>query len=86
MNNIVRAFEVHGPLDKELLRQALNRVASLHPFLSALFQRHKGQLYALLPRPGKCIYILGPHFQESYDVFKTAWAVITSTGTSMWLP
>ncbi len=53
VNNIVRAFDIHGPLDKDLLGQALNKVVNFHPLLSATFQRYKGQLYALLPQPGK---------------------------------
>ena len=45
VNNIVRAFRIHGPLDKELLSKALNEVASLHHLLTATFQRSKDRLY-----------------------------------------
>lgn len=37
VNNIVRAFEIKGPLDKELLQSALDKVVSLHPVLLARF-------------------------------------------------
>ena len=39
VNNIVRAFEIRGPLNRELLCQAVNCVAKLHPILSATFHR-----------------------------------------------
>lgn len=45
VDNIVRAFQIHGPLDRELLSKALNDVASLHPLLSATFQRSRDRLY-----------------------------------------
>lgn len=45
VDNIVRAFRIHGPLDKQLLSQALNEVASLHPLLTAVFQCHGDKLY-----------------------------------------
>ena len=44
-DNIVRAFQIHGPLDRELLSRALNEVSSLHPLLTATFQRCKSKLY-----------------------------------------
>ena len=53
VNNIVRAFRVHGPLDKDLLTRALNKVANLHPLLSASFQRLNGRLYVQTPPPGE---------------------------------
>lgn len=55
VNNIVRAFNIHGPLDRELLKQALDQIVSLHPLLSASFQRWKGQLYAQTPGQGKVV-------------------------------
>lgn len=45
VDNIVRAFQIHGPLDRELLSKALNNVASLHPLLSATFQQSRDRLY-----------------------------------------
>jgi len=45
VDNIVRAFQMHGPLDRELLSKALNDVASLHPLLSATFQQSRDRLY-----------------------------------------
>ena len=51
VNNIVRAFSIHGPLDRALLSQALDTVASLHPVLAAKFQRHNNKLYMQAP-PG----------------------------------
>ena len=39
VNNIVRGFEVRGPLDRELLSRAITCVAKLHPILSATFTR-----------------------------------------------
>lgn len=52
VNNIVRAFDIHGPLDKDLLKQALDQIVNFHPLLSVTFHRAKGQLYAQMPRPG----------------------------------
>ena len=45
VENIVRAFHIHGLLDRELLSRALNEVASLHPLLTATFQRTRDKLY-----------------------------------------
>ena len=45
VDNIVRAFSIHGPLNREMLSKALDKVASLHPLLSASFQRCSGKLY-----------------------------------------
>ena len=56
VDNIVRAFRIHGPLDKQLLSQALNEVASLHPLLSAVFQRYKDKLYVQVRSKGKPSY------------------------------
>ena len=44
VNNIVRAFEIRGPLDKELLGRAINCVVKLHPILSASFTRLRDKL------------------------------------------
>lgn len=55
VNNIVRAFNIHGPLDKDLLKQALDQIVNFHPLLSATFQRSKGQLYAQMPTPGMLV-------------------------------
>lgn len=52
VNNIVRAFNIHGPLDRELLKQALDKIANFHPLLLATFLRSKGQIYAQTPSPG----------------------------------
>ena len=59
VDNIVRAFRIHGPLDKQLLSQALNEVASLHPLLSAVFQRYKDRLYVQVRSKGKHINMQG---------------------------
>ena len=56
VDNIVRAFRIHGSLDKKLLSQALNEVASLHPLLSAVFQRCKDKLYIQVRNKGWCIH------------------------------
>ena len=57
VDNIVRGFRIHGPLDKELLQKALNQVASLHPLLRASFQRTRDKLYIQTPTTGKaCVY------------------------------
>ncbi len=56
VNNIVRGFHIHGPLDKELLSKALNKIAYLHPILSATFQRGKNRLYVHAPAPGMCLH------------------------------
>lgn len=53
VNNIVRAFNIHGPLDRELLSQALNKIVNFHPLLLAKFQQAGGQLYAQIPKPGE---------------------------------
>ena len=45
VDNITRAFRIHGPLDRELLSKALNEVVGLHPLLTATFQRGKDRLY-----------------------------------------
>ena len=52
VDNIVRAFRIHGPLDKQLLSQALNEVASLHPLLTAVFQRQGDKLYVQVGNKG----------------------------------
>lgn len=49
VNNIVRTFAIHGPLDHSLLQKALNSVANLHPILVARFQRDNGRLYMQIP-------------------------------------
>ena len=53
VNNIVRAFTIHGPLDRQLLSRALDSVASLHPVLTAHFQRTSDRLYMQTPPPGE---------------------------------
>lgn len=45
VDNIVKGFRIHGPLDKQLLSKALDEVASLHPLLTATFQRSGDRLY-----------------------------------------
>ena len=45
VDNIVRAFQIHGPLDRVLLGRAINEVVRLHPLLSATFQRSQDKLY-----------------------------------------
>lgn len=45
VDNIVRAFRLHGALDRGRLQRALNEVARLHPLLSATFQRMQDKLY-----------------------------------------
>jgi len=52
VNNIVRAFEIHGSLDKNLLREALNKVVKLHPVLSASFVLRQEKLYAQINKEG----------------------------------
>jgi hypothetical protein len=52
VNNIVRAFNIHGPLDKELLKEALDKIVNFQPLLSSTFLRSKGQLFAQTPSPG----------------------------------
>ena len=52
VNNIVRGYMIHGPLDKNLLVQALNEIVQLHPLLFASFKRSKGCLYAQVPNLG----------------------------------
>ena len=59
VDNIVRSFRIHGPLDRKLLTQALNQVASLHPLLTAVFQRYKDKLYVQVRNRGECyVYIV----------------------------
>jgi hypothetical protein len=53
VNNIVRAFTIHGPLDRQLLSRALDSVASLHPVLTARFQRTSDRLYMQTLPPGR---------------------------------
>lgn len=49
VNNIVRAFSIRGALDRDLLSQALNFVANLHPIIAARFQRTRERLYMQVP-------------------------------------
>ena len=58
VNNIVRAFTIHGPLDRGLLSRALDSVASLHPVLCACFQRTSDRLYMQAPPPGEPLLAL----------------------------
>lgn len=53
VNNIVRAFSIHGPLDRDLMSQALNLVTNLHPIIAARFQRTRERLYVQIPA-GEC--------------------------------
>ena len=53
VNNIVRAFNIHGPLDRELLSQALNKIVNFHPLLLAKFQQAGEQLYVQVPKQGE---------------------------------
>ena len=57
VNNVVRAFSIHGPLNRDLLGTALNTVASLHPVLAARFQRAGDRLYMQLS-PGQSYRLL----------------------------
>ena len=50
VNNIVRAYEIKGPLDKQLLETALQNVVKAHPILSSTFHRHNDKLYAHIPK------------------------------------
>ncbi len=50
VNNVVRAYEIKGPLDKSLLESALIKVVKLHPILSAMFHRHNSKLYVHVPK------------------------------------
>ena len=50
VNNIVKAYEIKGPLDKSLLESALGKVVKLHPILSATFHRHNSKLYVHIPK------------------------------------
>ena len=58
VNNIVRAFEIHGQLDKGHLTQALNKVVKLHPLLSARFLMKQSKLYAEINSQGKLVLLL----------------------------
>ena len=57
VDNIVRAFCIHGPLDKQLLSKALNEVASLHPLLTATFQRSGDRLYVQTTNTSKHVNV-----------------------------
>ena len=54
INNVVRAFSIHGPLNQELLSQAINIVTNLHPVLRARFQRTNDKLYMQIPSGEHC--------------------------------
>lgn len=53
VNNVVRAFSIHGPLNQDLLSRAINIVTNLHPVLRARFQRTNDKLYMQIPS-GEC--------------------------------
>jgi hypothetical protein len=40
-NNIVRAYEIKGPLDVDLLQQSINKVVNLHPILVSKYSLHQ---------------------------------------------
>ena len=50
VNNIVRAFEIKGPLDKDLLENAISNVVKIHPIFSATFHRNNSKLYVQIPQ------------------------------------
>ena len=50
VNNIVRAYEIKGPLDKNLLENALTNVIKIHPILSMTFHKYNEKLYAHIPK------------------------------------
>ena len=54
VDNLVRAFEIRGPLNKNILERALNAVARLHPILTARFYKRKSKLY-LQVKPGQTL-------------------------------
>ena len=45
IDNIVRGFEIRGPLNKEILSRAINAVVRKHPLLTVQFHRRKDKLY-----------------------------------------
>lgn len=45
INNIVRAFDIKGPLDKKLLENALHKVVNVHPVLSSKFVHQMDKVY-----------------------------------------
>ena len=53
VNNIVRAFEIKGPIDKDLLQTAFTKVLQIHPILSSRFHRRNNKLYIETPQ-GMC--------------------------------
>ena len=50
VDNIVRAFDIKGPLDKELLAKAINSTTNLHPILGAQFEWRDQRLYLKTPQ------------------------------------
>lgn len=53
INNIVRAFEIKGTIDKDLLQQSLSKVVTLHPLLMATFTVQSNGQYHLQTSQGK---------------------------------
>ena len=58
VNNIVRAYEIKGPLDKNLLENALMNVVKIYPILSTTFHKHNEKLYAHIPKGMFKLYII----------------------------
>ena len=44
-NNIVRAYEIKGPLDTNLLQQAINKVVGLHPILTSKYSQNSSNKF-----------------------------------------
>ena len=58
VDNIVRAFDIKGVLDKELLAKAIESTANLHPILGAQFERRGNRLYLRTPQGLSTTFIL----------------------------
>ena len=53
VNNIVRGFEIKGPLDKDLLQQALDKVVNSHSILHSIFTMRNDSNYYCRTSQGK---------------------------------
>ena len=53
VNNIVRGFEIKGPLDKDLLQQALDKVVNAHTILKSAFRLRNDSNYYCKTSQGK---------------------------------
>lgn len=53
VNNIVRGFEIKGPLDKDLLQQALDKVVNSHAILKSAFRQRNDSNYYCRTSQGK---------------------------------